>query len=248
MYSWRNFTDKMRRYFKFSTKEILSMLLTTVVLAFILSFREWGIDQFNIVSGFFNLFNTILIVLAILLVQESCHRIFGLIAGHQVEYRHWTIGLVIGLFIAFFSNGYLRFLAPGGIAVHHLVVHRLGKFRYGPNYNTMGWIAMTGPLSNIFMAIVFKLLAGVAPNSALFMKAMEIAILFAIFNMLPIPPLNGHQLFFGSRYIYVLVLGGVVAAGAGLYFMGVIGTIISAIIFGMIAMMLYFVFVDKNWG
>jgi hypothetical protein len=248
MYSWRNYTHKVKKYFKFSNKEWLQILVTTLVSAFILSFTDWGVKTFDISIGFMNLFNTFLIVFLVLLVQESVHRLVALLAGYKVEYKLWWPGLVIGFVVIFFSNGALKLLAPGGIVVSHLAIHRIGKFRYGPNYNTIGWIAMTGPLSNIFMGIVFKILSGVAPNAPLFTEAANICVLFAIFNMLPIPPLNGHQLFFGSRYIYMFVAGAVIAAGAGLYFLGTIGTILSALIVGVIAAALYFVFVDKQFN
>ena len=247
MYSWCNYKHKVSKYFKFSSQEILGMLFTIVVCAFIMSFTKWGTTEFDLNMGLFNFFNTALIVLVILIVQESVHRLVALLGGYQVQYKPWKLGLAIGLVLAFFSNGSFTFIAPGGIMVTHLAVHRIGKFRYGPNYKNIGWIAMTGPLACVFMAIIFKILSGVAPNSPLFLSAMNISILFAVIGLLPIPPLNGHQLFFGSRYIYIGVCGMVLAASGALYFMGVFGAIISALIFGVLAMILYFVFVDKAW-
>ena len=247
MYSWRNYKHKVSKYFKFSLQEILGMLFTIIVCAFIMSFTKWGTTKFNLGMGLFNFFNTALIVLMILVVQESIHRLVALLAGYQVKYKPWKLGLIIGLVLVFFSNGSLTFIVPGGIVVTHLAVHRIGKFRYGPNYNNIGWIAMTGPIACILMAIIFKLLSYITPNSLLFISAMNIAILFAVIGLLPIPPLNGHQLFFGSRYIYIGVCGLVLAAAGALYFMGVFGTILSALIFGALAMILYFVFVDKQW-
>ncbi|MBU0461626.1 MAG: hypothetical protein KJ574_03500 [Nanoarchaeota archaeon] len=247
MYSWRNYVDKVKTYFKFSKTEIFSLLLTIIVSAFILSFNEWGVKEFNLNYGLFNLFNTILIITVVLLVQESVHRLFALLGGYQVEYKHWTLGLIVGILLVFFSNGVLVFLAPGGILISHLAIHRIGRMTYGPNYKTMGWIAMTGSLSNIFLAILFKIFASVASNSPLFTKAMHIAILFALFNMIPFPPFNGHQLFFGSRYIYMFIAGFVIASSSALYFLSVAGTIISAILFGAMAILLYFVFVDKKF-
>lgn len=247
MYSWKNYKHKVQKYYKFSKSEMISLAITIPVLAFVVSFTEWGTTEFNISMGLFNFFNALLIVTAIILVQESAHKLFALTAGHRTEYKHWTIGLVIALVIVFFSNGMIKFMAAGGILMTHMAVHRIGRFRYGPNFNVMGWIAMTGPLSNIFLAIVFKLLASVAPNAAIFAKAMNIAILFAVFNMIPFPPFNGHQLFFGSRYIYIMVLGFIIGAGASLYYFGVVGTIVAAILFGILAAILYFRFVDEMW-
>lgn len=246
MYSWRNYKDKVRRYFKFSPKEIRSLIYTIVVSAFVLSFTMWGTDHFDFGLGLFNLFNTVLIVTVIVLLQESVHRFFALLGGYRVEYKHFTIGLVIGVVAVFLSNGSLKFLAPGGIAISHLAIHRLGRFRYGPNYNTIGWIAMTGPLSNLFLALVFKAISVVAPNEALFLGAAQMCALFAVFNMLPFPPFNGHQLFFGSRYIYMFVAGAIIAAAAGMTFLGTFGTLLAALIFGVLVALLYFIFIDRK--
>ena len=129
MYSYTNFADKLRRYFKFSKKEAWMLFATILVSAFVLSFNEWGTGRFNLTAGLMNLFNTFLIVALVLLVQESSHRIYALLAGYKVEYKSWNIGLGITLLLAVFTNGALRFVAPGGIDVHHLKIHRLGRFR-----------------------------------------------------------------------------------------------------------------------
>ena len=70
---------------------------------------------------------------------------------------------------------------------------------------------------------------------------------FAIFNMIPFPPLNGHQLFYASRYLYVFCAGAIVACAGVLFFLPIAGTIISALIFGAVMATMYFVHIDKNW-
>jgi len=53
--------DKLKRYFKFTPLEIRSLIISVLVVAFIISFRDWGIAGFSFRSGLFNYFNFILI-------------------------------------------------------------------------------------------------------------------------------------------------------------------------------------------
>jgi len=125
-------TDKIKRYFKFTPLEIRSLIITILVIAFIISFKEWGYgDVFNIRIGLFNYFNAILIVALSLLVHISIQRIWSLGTGYRLEWKMWSFGLLFGLIIAFLTNGLFWVILPGGFIVHHLAGHRLGWFRYG---------------------------------------------------------------------------------------------------------------------
>jgi len=93
------------------------------------------------------------------------------------------------------------------------------------------WVALAGPASNIFLAIVFGLLARVLPLSYvikmeitknifnyqglstvlsgsflaiffwLFMMILTINVFLAVFNLIPIPPLDGSKLLFAFTSI-----------------------------------------------
>ncbi len=61
-------------------------------------------------------------------------------------------------------------------------------------------VALAGPISNIFLAIIFSLFIRFAPISApfLYMSSMIVAInlSLAVFNLIPIPPLDGSKVLF----------------------------------------------------
>jgi len=73
---------------------------------------------------------------------------------------------------------------------------------YSPQRD-MAWVAAAGPLSNVFLiifaALALKLLIGLGIHSgisiALFMVVIQVNLILAIFNMLPIPPLDGSKVF-----------------------------------------------------
>lgn len=68
-------------------------------------------------------------------------------------------------------------------------------------------VAVAGPMSNVVLAVIFGLLArfgpamGIASDSGFLAIARMIALLnivLTIFNLLPIPPLDGHHILFAA--------------------------------------------------
>jgi Zn-dependent protease len=246
MYSWRNFVDKVKRYWPLATFEKRGLLITILILAFIFSFRDWGIERFDAVMGVRNFLVTILLVAIAFAVREVAHRTIAVWLGYRSQYRTWILGLVIGLVVAFVSNGYLVFIAPGTLVITHLTIHRLGKGFYELNLKHLGWIAMSAPIANMLFAVLIKALH-VATNIPMLEKLMIINIWIALFDMLPIPPFNGSRTFFGSRYVYVYVLGSLVGCAALLAYVSGIVPIIGALILGGLVLLVFFTQVDKRW-
>jgi Zn-dependent protease len=62
------------------------------------------------------------------------------------------------------------------------------------------WVAIAGPLSNIFIALVFVTLIRLGIGNLIFTKlALQIVLVnlaLALFNMIPIPPLDGSKVLF----------------------------------------------------
>lgn len=197
--------DKIKRYYKFTTHELRGITISILVIAFIISFKEWGTTAFNLKVGLFNLFNAILIVALSILVHDAGQRIWGLAIGFRVEYKMWSFGLLIALIVAFISNGSFWLIVPAGFMLHHLAGHRLGFFRYGINYFGQAMVALAGPLFTLMLIILLKILNALYPNP-LIQKAIIFNVVYAITCMLPIPPLDGSKIYFGSRMLYAFVL------------------------------------------
>jgi Zn-dependent protease len=125
--------------------------------------------------------------------------------------RPWKLGILITLFLAFLSNGYLPFLAYSGVYIYHLKLERLGRFRYYTNLSEHATISMMGPMANLLLAIVFKML--IPLNPFWMYKAMVINLLLALMNMIPIPPFDGADIFYWStlRYAFCVVFFGTLA-------------------------------------
>ena len=206
--------DKIRRYYKFTPHEIRGMCIAILAIAFRISFDEWGTASFNLGVGLYNLFNSVLIVALSILIHDTGQRIWGLAIGYRIEFRMWAFGLIAALVISFVNNGripYLWLVVPSGFMLHHLAGHRLGFFRYGINYFGQAMVALAGPLFTFMLIILLKVLSAFTA-SLLIEKAIRFNVIYLITSLLPIPPLDGSKIFFGSRMAYAFVMPALLVA------------------------------------
>jgi len=242
--------DKIKRYYKFTPSELRGIIIAIFVVAFIISFSDWGYgDAVDISLGFFNFFNAILIVTLSLLIHISVQRIWALGTGYRLEWKMWSFGLLFGLIIVFLTNGKFWLILPGGFIVHHLAGHRLGWFRYDINWWAVALISVTGAIASITLAVLFKALSGIVINS-LIQKLIVFNIAYALYSLLPIPPLDGSRTFYGSRMLYVFSTAGIVAAAILLTLnISVWVAILSSIFIGIVLWLLYYIFFEsKVWS
>src|SRR3989338_5780456 len=200
--------DKLKKYYTFTKYEARGYAIAILAIAFIISFTEWGTCQFDLTAGLFNLFNSALIVALSILVHDAGQRIWGLAIGYKIEFKMWTFGLALGLIAAFLNNGripYLWLILPGGFMIHHMAGHRLGWVRYGINYFGQAMVALAGPLFTLMLIILLKILNAIVP-SPIIGEAIKFNVVYLITNLLPIPPLDGSKMFFGSRMAYAFLM------------------------------------------
>ena len=243
MYTFRDYISKFRHYFRFSKEEIEACVISVLALAFIISFNEWGDgSQFDFSIGLINYIKAIIIIGIVLLIQLIAAKLMALYWGFRAEYKLWWYGILFGLGLAFLSGSFTNtlgkativwFLAPGGIFFHHMGKHRLGWFRYGVNTWETALCCMMGSLGNILLAIFVKIVLYAVPNSIFLSKLLSVSLWFALFTILPIPPLNGSRLFFGSRVTYFYILGLIIAFNVLLRLnIGILWTILISALFG----------------
>jgi len=246
----RSYWDKVRRYFWFSKEEFKGILLVVLVFGFVFSMQDWfgkGVALPEIVRSI----GIGLVIAAVsVFVMEAGHRFAALYIGFKVETKIWWYGLMITLILGILSGGRLVWLGATGIWIHHLAVHRLGAFRYGPNTEPFAWIAAAGPLANIILATVVKNIELYVPviqaNPVIAQKIFFFNWLLAGLNLLPIPPLAGSRLFFYSRLWYAFIAGSVI----GYLFLTAfqIYSYIFALAIGGLAWLVFYIFFERVWG
>ena len=233
VYGFFNLLDKVKRYYVFSRNEKMWLVASAFLLAFIAGFDDKS-KVFSFSNWLGNFFLCFIAVAVAIFVHESVRRIMGLEQGFRVEFKPFMYGLLGGLFLAFMSYGKLIFLAYGGIQFHMLEAHRLGYFRYRTSLFVLGKASALACLANLFVAIIFKMMTFL-PEAFVY-KMVFINVLFAITNLLPIPPLDGVNLLYASRIIYLSMLAFVSVVGVLLLtnWLNIIWVLVIGFVFGTI--------------
>ena len=249
MYTLHDLRYKIRAYFKPSKEEIKALAITIVALSFIVGFND---RRAEFVGSFWIM--NFLIVLGMVAVTVLLHnfvqRVVALQSGLRIEYNLWWIGIVIGLILSVISKGRIWWvLIPGGIVLHHLAAHRLGYFRYGTNIMTMSWITFSGTFANILFATFLKTLDvwfKVPFQGTILERLFVLNWVFAVCNMIPIPPLDGSKMLFHSRPIFAFVFGCIF--GYFVLFLFGIYSYVGALIIGIVIWLVYYAsFEQRYW-
>jgi hypothetical protein len=241
-----DFAYRIKKYFPFSHAELKHLGIVVVALSFIISFKDWGGLTFDAMRGLINWFNGGLVVLLVFLTVFSVQRLVGIYLHYRVEYSMWVMGILVGLAFSFVSLGRFWFLLPGGVVVHHLAGHRLGFFRYGLDYFKIGIISFSGTLAALFLGFVFKVVYFYVPTE-LVGKLVKFCVVYAIFDILPIPPLTGSKLFYGSRLAYAF--GAAFTIGTGLLLLTNLNGLLAGILgvlFAVVCWFIYYVMIEKH--
>ncbi len=204
--------DKIKRYYKFTQSELRGLIIAILIIAFVFSYDDWGPGNTFVLSiGIYNFFNAILIVALSILVHDAGQRIWALAIGYRLEFKMWSFGLGTAIVAALLTKGSLPLVIPAGFMLHHLAGHRLGFFRYGINYFGQAMVALAGPLSTLMLIILLKVLSVFSPNP-LIQKAIIFNVIYSITCLIPIPPLDGSKIYFGSRMLYAFALPAIAVA------------------------------------
>lgn len=250
MHLTHNFFDKLTRYSRIKPRELRAALITILVIAFAVSFRKWGIGrEVDIGYGLSNFLGALIIVAISFFGRLYVQKIVGLGADFQAEYKLWTFGALLTLILVFITNGKLWFLITGGVTVYAMLGHRIGWVRYGLNHFGIGVVSLAGPIANIILAMIFRALHSVYQTELLY-TGFILNIIWALWQIVPIPPTDGSRMFYGSRMVYMYGLAVVVSGAALLYSnIPVIITIPSVVVIGWIWWIVYYIVWERfNWG
>jgi len=250
MYGIFDLIDKIKRYFKFSRSELVSFVITVLCLTFIIGFNDKSDTTTIGAFWFYNMFVSLLVVGITVFVHIAGQRIIGLQNGYRVEYKMWWFGLILGIVIALVSRGNVWFILPGGIYLHHLAIHRLGYFRYGTNTLSLAMTALAGSIANILLATFVKTLEvwfGLPVSTSLFLNKLIIFNwVYALFTLLPIPPLDGALILFRSRLTFAFIFG-CIAGYAILILFGIYSFLLALVIGTLFWLLYYLLFEQKAW-
>ncbi len=219
--------QRIKNYFSFDKKEAKHILATCLALGFIFSFTEWGMKGFDLISGVFALLNSALIILFSLLARISVQKVVGIYRGYKVNYESWPIGLAIALFLTFFLNGQLLFFAVPGVITLAVIEHlRVGKRRQAKMQSDTALISFSGILTSLAIAYLFNAIAG---SNIAIAKLILINVWLAVASVLPIPPLDGFNIFYYSRIAGIFAIIFTIGAAITLYTLSPLLSLVTAL-------------------
>ncbi|MBO3769386.1 MAG: AN1-type zinc finger domain-containing protein [Thermoproteota archaeon] len=184
-----------------SKTEILHLLTAWVVLSICFSTR-YLFRTYSIIPLMFIIY--FCIVGTGFIFHELAHKFTAQKYGYWSEFRLWPWGLAMALFSSLLTLGSFIFATPGATYVV-------------PRYNTYGWseisekkriglMSLSGPLSNVFWAVIFFLLSGFNGLLALAGNiGFQVNLWLAAFNMIPLGGLDGRKILAWNTKIWAIV-------------------------------------------
>ncbi|MBU1203927.1 MAG: M50 family metallopeptidase [Nanoarchaeota archaeon] len=173
-----------------SLSEIMSIIVVTVVIGYIFSgYIPKGISFFR-EGKHRELKFAIALTAPAIILHELGHKFASMIFGIPAYFHMWTFGLVIGLIMKFLHFPFL-ILAPGYVGIEGTAPPP-----------AMLAIAFAGPLVNLILYFTARHLLTTRHIRVknrrfipLLILTQKINLWLFIFNMLPIPPLDGSKVF-----------------------------------------------------
>ena len=199
---------------RFGRVEIRNILMAVgaLTLAFTLSmFLHSSITGLSSAEFFLYALGTSFVaVLTGFMLHEIAHKVVAQRNGAWAEFRAYPMGLVISVVTALL--GFLL-AAPGAVFIQGAISRKQN-----------GLISIAGPLTNLGLGLMFLGL-GLWMETGLLAIALywigSVNTLLAVFNLLPIPPLDGSKVLKWSIPVYAVTFGAT-ATLAALLLLGIL--------------------------
>ncbi|MBI2125052.1 hypothetical protein HYU08_00695 [Candidatus Woesearchaeota archaeon] len=228
----------IRDYFRFEKQEISFLIPALLLTAFMFSFNDWGDTEFDIALGIKNFLIALIIVAFSVLARLSWQKIDALKKGYKAEFKGWWTGIIIALIITLISKGKVTPVLMGSVVASFMVRHRLGSFRYGFSYFENALISFWGIIANLILSLIFAVALYFFPENTFFQQALRFNWIMALCSILPLPQLDGLNIYFGSRGLYYLTIVIVAIAGILLLTQTQLGLILAVLIAAISAVVL----------
>lgn len=181
----------------FTNEEIRDIVVSIVVVSLI--FTAF-IQELRSFTGF--IISAIIVFFSFFL-HEMGHKFAARRLGCVATYKIWPIGLLIGLISIFFGiiGAGMVFVAVGAVEIMPYSFGRWGFKVVKLTQRDFGLISLAGVGLNVVFAVFFKLFPGMIFETLSYFNG-----LFAVFNLIPFPPLDGSKIFMWKEWFWLFLM------------------------------------------
>ncbi len=180
----------------FKKQELEDLAISFIVLTLVFSSFELTAIPY-VALGIFTAF----------VFHEIAHRQVARRYGYYAIYKRWDTGIMLALFAGILNKLLgLRFIfaAVGAVQVYSLYAGWQDREIYGK-------ISLAGPITNITVGIFALALLTLGKISGILGVSLYytayVNFLLALFNLLPIPPLDGYKVFRWNPGYWAVAIG-----------------------------------------
>ncbi len=250
--------------FNYTRREKWSLFVYILILTLVFAFND-GQEKFELGFWIVNFLKVLVIVAIGAFVHDLGHDLFCRKYGFNSEFRLWgmkriwfskhpqfprsynifgknlkvyqfPLGVVLALLVMLLSNGKLFWAAVSGYGLIVEKAHRLGKKFVEVTDFEEAKIALAGPMFLLLLAIVLKIFNG----GGMFDQVILIYSYMVVYDMLPLPGLDGSKVFWGSRPLFAFSFVFTIAAIAAIYLLNVWVALLIAVGLGAVFLVLYY--------
>ena len=175
-------------------REIIDLIIMTILLGYIfMSYIKRPKTVYDLThgSGFdFEDFKFAIIVTApAVIVHELAHKFVALSFGLSATFKAWFFGLFLGVLLKLF-NSPIIIIAPGFVQISE-----------GGSNLIYALISFAGPAVNLLLFLISSYVLNhkkrlTRTQAVVWYLTKQINLFLFIFNMLPIPPLDGSKVYY----------------------------------------------------
>ena len=220
------------KYYEFSLGELKDLLITTLILGFLFSATHRYFVYTAPISVLTNFIAASIIFSFVIAGYIIGTKFFAERYNCRAEFVLWPIGAIFSIVVTMLTQFVFAVVGSIQITTKHSV--RLGYRFIGLTNEELGKISLGGPLINLILAVFGFVFSPLSPG--FFNVFIKMNLIFALFNMVPIPQMNGSKVFGWNRMVW----GSFTAVLLVLLFLpDIIGTFFSILI-GFLAVVLVF--------
>jgi Zn-dependent protease len=152
-----------------------------------------NLKEFSIISFLTFLGISLIVTGTAFILHELAHKYSAIYFGAKAKFVKWNMPLIFAIVFAFIVG--FVFVAPGAVYVFGKKLSRRED----------GIVSLSGPVTNIILGFLFMGIGilGLLPEIVIF-YGVFINFWIALFNLLPIGPLDGRSIFLWNPFIWVI--------------------------------------------